>query len=86
MGLEVAKLTEAQTLYRLVDSPLQPCPHCEVLAMLEESPVAEGFSYRLHTVSESLLAPDGMDGVVLQRTVVQAIGIGWTWQHRVCRG
>jgi len=66
----------ALALYRLVDSPMQLCPDGKVLVVMEESPDGENgadWARRLRSVSASLLTPDAVSGVELQRTVVLAI-------------
>ncbi len=69
----------ARRLCRLVDSPMQLCPDGKVLVVLEETPIRSSdlndhpWSYRLRSVSASLLAPDEVNGVELQRAVVLAV-------------
>ena len=69
----------ARVLYRLVDSPMQLCPDGKVLVVLEETPTKPSqsndhpWSYRLRSVSASLLSPDEVSGVELQRAVVLAV-------------
>lgn len=69
----------ARVLYRLVDSPMALCPDGKVLVVLEEMPAKCSDSndqpwttLRLRQVSASLLAPDRVSGVELQR----AVGLG----------
>jgi len=59
----------AQELYALVNSPLELCPDGKVLLVLAETEDA----MRLESVSASLLAPDFVSGIELQREVVKAI-------------
>lgn len=69
----------ARKLYRLVDSPIELCPDGKVLVVLEETPMKpsesndQPWTYRLRNVSASLLAPDEVSGVELQRAVVLAV-------------
>lgn len=59
----------ARELYGLVQSPLELCPDGKVMLVLEESPRGR----RLRSVSASLLAPDEVSGIELQRATVNAI-------------
>ena len=59
----------ATEIYALVNSPLELCPDGKVLLVLAESES----SMRLVSVSASLLAPDCVSGIELQREVVKAI-------------
>ena len=59
----------ATEIYALVNSPLELCPDGKVLLVLAESES----SMRLVSVSASLLAPDFVSGIELQREVVKAI-------------
>jgi len=69
----------ARVLYRLVGSPMQLCPDGKVMVVLaEDVDQAAGsgrlpVGYRLQSVSASLLAPDEVSGVELQRAVVQGV-------------
>ena len=59
----------AMEIYALVNSPLELCPDGKVLLVLGETEDA----MRLVSVSASLLAPDFVSGIELQREVVKAI-------------
>jgi len=59
----------ATEIYALVNSPLELCPDGKVLLVLGETEDA----MRLVSVSASLLAPDFVSGIELQREVVKAI-------------
>ena len=59
----------ALEIYALVNSPLELCPDGKVLLVLGETED----SMRLVSVSASLLAPDFVSGIELQRAVVKAI-------------
>ncbi len=59
----------ARELYRLAQSPLGLCPDGKVMLVLEEGPKGR----RLKSVSASLLAPEEVSGIELQRATVRAI-------------
>jgi len=61
----------ANEIYALVRSPLELCPDGKVLLVLGER---EG-AMRLLSVSASLLAPDFVSGIELQREVVRRFGV-----------
>jgi S-adenosylmethionine synthetase len=59
----------SKELYALVNSPLELCPDGKVLLVLAETCNA----MRIHSVSASLLAPNHVSGIELQREVTQAL-------------